>query len=73
MRKQPLLLHPEIVFDLLVHLGRLECLLLDWIRDHPDIKHTFVSMSECTGMIVSQDTDEFLYTQLIEMQEIDAP
>ena len=38
---------------------------------HPDIKKTLVSMSERTGMTVSQVTDEVLYTGLIEMQEID--
>ena len=38
---------------------------------HPDIKKTLVSMSERTGMSVSQVTDEVLYTGLIEMQEMD--
>ena len=38
---------------------------------HPDIKKTLVSMSERTGMSVSQVTDEVLYTGLVEMQEID--
>ena len=38
---------------------------------HPDIKKTLVSMSERTGMSVSQVTDEVLYTGLIDMQEID--
>ena len=38
---------------------------------HPDIKKILVSMSECTGMSISQVTDEVLYTGLIEMQEID--
>ena len=37
---------------------------------HPDIKKTLVSMSERTGMCVSQVTDEVLYTGLIEMQEL---
>ena len=37
---------------------------------HPDIKRTLVSMSERTGMTVSQVTDEVLYTGLIEMQEL---
>ena len=37
---------------------------------HPDIKKTLVSMSERTGMSVSQVTDEVLYTGLIEMQEM---
>ena len=35
---------------------------------HPDIKKTLVSMSERTGMSVSQVTDEVLYTGLVEMQ-----
>ena len=38
---------------------------------HPDIKKTLVSMSERTGLSVSQVTDEVLYTGLIEMQEMD--
>jgi len=37
---------------------------------HPDIKKTLVSMSERTGMSVSQVTDEVLYVGLIEMQEL---
>ena len=37
---------------------------------HPDIKHTLVTISERTGMSVSQVTDEVLYTGLIEMQEL---
>ena len=37
---------------------------------HPDIKKTLVSMSESTGMSVSQVTDEVLYTGLVEMQEL---
>ena len=37
---------------------------------HPDIKRTLVSMSERTGMTVSQVTDEVLYAGLIEMQEL---
>ncbi len=37
---------------------------------HPDIKKTLVSMSERTGLGVSQVTDEVLYTGLIEMQEL---
>ena len=37
---------------------------------HPDIKKILVSMSERTGMSVSQVTDEVLYTGLIEMQEL---
>jgi len=36
----------------------------------PDIKKTLVSMSERTGMTVSQVTDEVLYTGLVEMQEL---
>ena len=38
---------------------------------HPDIKKTLVSMSERTGMTVSQVTDEVLYKGLIGMQEMD--
>jgi len=38
---------------------------------HPDIKKTLVSMSERTGMSVSQVTDEVLYKGLIGMQEMD--
>ena len=37
---------------------------------HPDIKKTLVSMSERTGMSVSQVTDEVLCTGLVEMQEL---
>ena len=37
---------------------------------HPDIKRTLVTMSERTGMSVSQVADEVLYTGLIEMQEL---
>ena len=37
---------------------------------HPDIKKTLVSMSERTGLSISQVTDEVLYTGLVEMQEI---
>tara|TARA_B100002003_G_scaffold180179_1_gene168185 strand:+ start:26 stop:244 length:219 start_codon:yes stop_codon:yes gene_type:complete len=37
---------------------------------HPDIKKTLVSISERTGMTVSQVTDEVLYTGLVEMQEL---
>ena len=37
---------------------------------HPDIKKTLVSMSERTGLCVSQVTDEVLYTGLVEMQEL---
>ena len=40
---------------------------------HPDIKRTLVSMSNRTGMTVSQVADEVLYKGLIEMQELDAP
>ena len=39
---------------------------------HPDIKRTLVTMSERTGMKVSQDADEVLYTGLLEMQELPA-
>ena len=38
---------------------------------HPDIKKTLVSISERTGMSVSQVTDEVLYTGLVEMCELD--
>ena len=38
---------------------------------HPVIKRTLVSMSERTGMTVSQVADEVLYTGLLEMQELD--
>ena len=38
---------------------------------HPDIKKTLVSISERTGMTVSQVTDEVLYKGLIEMQELE--
>ena len=38
---------------------------------HPDIKKTLVSISERTGMTVSQVTDEVLYTGLVEMQELE--
>ena len=38
---------------------------------HPDIKKTLVSISERTGMTVSQVTDEVLYKGLIEMYELD--
>ena len=37
---------------------------------HPDIKKTLVSMSERTGLSVSQVTDEVLYKGLVEMQEL---
>ena len=37
---------------------------------HPDIKRTLVSISDRTGMSVSQVTDEVLYTGLVEMQEL---
>ena len=37
---------------------------------HPDIKKPLVSMSERTGMSISQVTDEVLYTGLVEMQEL---
>ena len=38
---------------------------------HPDIKKTLVSMSERTGLSISQVTDEVLYTGLVFMQEMD--
>ena len=37
---------------------------------HPDIKRILVTISERTGMSVSQGTDEVLYTGLIEMHEL---
>ena len=37
---------------------------------HPDLKRTLVTISERTGMSVSQVTDEVLYTGLVEMQEL---
>ena len=37
---------------------------------HPDIKKTLVSMSERTGLSISQVSDEVLYTGLVEMQEL---
>ena len=37
---------------------------------HPDIKRPLVSMSEQTGMTVSQVADEVLYNGLLEMQEL---
>ena len=37
---------------------------------HPDIKKTLVSMSERTGLSISQVTDEVLYAGLVEMQEL---
>ena len=40
---------------------------------HPDIKRSLVSISNRTGMPVSQVADEVLYTGLLEMQELDAP
>ena len=40
---------------------------------HPDIKKTLVSISERTGMTISQVTDEVLYKGLIEMQELPEP
>ena len=38
---------------------------------HPDIKKTLVSISERTGMSVSQVTDEVLYKGLVEMYELE--
>jgi len=38
---------------------------------HPDIKRILVTISERTGMSISQVTDEVLYTGLVEMQEMD--
>ena len=39
---------------------------------HPDIKRSLVSISNRTGMPVSQVADEVLYTGLLEMHEMDA-
>ena len=38
---------------------------------HTDIKKTLVSMSERTGMSISQVTDEVLYTGLVEMYDLE--
>ena len=38
---------------------------------HPDIKRTLNSISDRTGLTLSQVTDEVLYTGLIEMQEME--
>ena len=38
---------------------------------HPDIKKTLVSISERTGMSVSQVTDEVLYKGLVEMYDME--
>ena len=38
---------------------------------HPDIKRTLVTISERTGMTVSQVTDEVLYKGLVEMYELE--
>ena len=38
---------------------------------HPDLKRTLVTMSERTGLSISQVTDEVLYAGLMEMQEMD--
>ena len=38
---------------------------------HPDLKRTLVTMSERTGMSISQVTDEVLYTGLVDMQELE--
>ena len=38
---------------------------------HPDLKRTLVSMSDRTGLSISQVTDEVLYAGLVGMQEID--
>jgi len=38
---------------------------------HPDIKRILVTISERTGMSVSQVTDEVLYKGLVGMQEMD--
>ena len=38
---------------------------------YPDIKKTLISMSERTGLSISQVTDEMLYTGLVEMYELE--
>ena len=38
---------------------------------HPDIKRTLVTMSERTGLSISQVTDEVLYKGLVEMYELE--
>ena len=38
---------------------------------HPDLKRTLVTMSERTGLSISQVTDQVLYAGLVEMQEMD--
>ena len=38
---------------------------------HPDIKRTLVSMSNRTGMTVSQVADEVHYTGLLKMKDLD--
>ena len=38
---------------------------------HPDIKKTLVSMSERSGLSISQVTDEVLYKGLVEMYELE--
>ena len=55
---------------MLVLSTRMSCLLLGFIKFHPDIKRTLVAMSERTGMTVSHVTDEVLYVGLVEMQEL---
>lgn len=37
---------------------------------YPDIKRSLVSISDRTGMSVSQVTDEILFTGLVKMQEL---
>ena len=38
---------------------------------HPDLKRTLVTMSDRTGLSISQVTEEVLYTGLVEMQELE--
>jgi hypothetical protein len=38
---------------------------------HPDIKKTLTSMSERSGLSISQITDKVLFKGLVEMQEMD--
>ena len=69
MLEEPKLLRDRV--RVLIHYGFKKRPVLS-ATNHPDIKHSFVSMSERTGMTVSQVADEVLYTGLIEMQELDA-
>ena len=65
------LLHADMVFDVFVHLTKMGCLLFGSI-DHPKIHRTVVLKSNVKGMTVNQVSDEVIFTELIEMQELDA-